>query len=114
MKRLLTMTGAIVASLAVGSLAASAGPIFYNGGPTPDPKAVSRCAGEQGGVTFVNGGPLPATPSPSVDGSRDTAKPVMINGGPTPVPVPPAAAEDPTWCGGAYRPDAGTNFGGGN
>jgi len=114
MKRLLTMTSVVVASLAATSLVAPAGPIFYNGGPTPDPKGVSRCAGEAGGARFVNGGPLPAAQPPSVNGASDAVKPVMINGGPTPVPVPASAATDPTWCGGAYRPDSGTNFGGGS
>jgi hypothetical protein len=36
----------------------------------------------------------------------------MMNGGPTPLPAPASAASDPTWCGGAYRPDVGTNFSG--
>jgi hypothetical protein len=111
MKRVLPIICAVVASLAATSLVAAAGPIFYNGGPTPDPQALSRCAGEQDVSMFVNGDPYPAASPSSTSVDRDT-RPIMMNGGPTPLPTSTSAASDPRWCGGAYRPDAGTNFSG--
>src|SRR5262245_43928581 len=110
MKRVLAIIVA-VASLAVTSPAATAGPIFYNGRPTPDPQTLSRSAGEHNIAISVNGAPDPAASPPATDAQRPT-QPTMTNGGPTPLPTAGSAASDPTWCGGAYRPDTGTNFSG--
>jgi hypothetical protein len=111
MKRVLPIICAAAATLAATSLVAAAGPIFYNGGPTPDSQALSRCAGEQDVAIPVNGVPYPAA-SPSSTSDQRVTQPIMMNGGPTPLPAPASAASDPTWCGGAYRPDVGTTFSG--
>src|SRR5262245_57936767 len=110
MKRVLAIIVA-VASLAVTSLAATAGPIFYNGGPTPDPQTLSRCAAEHDIAISVNEAPDPAA-RPRATEPRGPRRPTMMTGGPRPLPAGGSAASDPRWCGGAYRPDTGTNFSG--
>jgi hypothetical protein len=41
-----------------------------------------------------------------------TASPSFVNGAGWPATTPGEALADGSWCGGGYRPDAGTNFGG--
>jgi len=78
--------------------------------PSASVSGALQCAG-QGGSTLVNGASVPTgaadtTPTNSV---RSAAAPTMVNGAAVPTSV--AAVSDPTWCEGAYRRDAGTNFG---
>src|SRR5262245_22493775 len=93
----------------------------YNGGSRGDvpeeyPSASVRgragCGG-QGSSTLVNGAsvPSPATTAAAapVAGTRSIGAPTMLNGAPVPGSASPT--NDPAWCEGTYRPDAGTNFG---
>ena len=70
-----------------------------------------QCAG-QGGSTLLNGASVPtavAAAAPA-SGLQSAAAPAMVNGAPVPT-MTVSPRNDPTWCEGAYRSDAGTNFG---
>jgi hypothetical protein len=120
-------TTAIILTTLIGvtSGLAAAGPIMYNGGPTPDPAALSRCAGTSRSFVMLRGNPAsPLSPDPSALAASATStdaggapsnlsiEPIMRNGGPTPSATEQAATNRGDWCGGQYRPDAGTNFAG--
>ena len=93
----------------------------YNGGsrgdvpeeyPSASVPGRAQCGG-QGSSTLVNGAsvPAPATTAAAAPGTglQSAAAPTMVNG--APVPGRAAPTNDPAWCEGTYRPDAGTNFG---
>jgi hypothetical protein len=114
----------VIGGLAAAGLAA-AGPIMMNGGPNPDPAELSRCAGTSGAYVALSDEPAsPLSPAPSAMAASATSTdaggapstlsiaPIMQNGGPTPSPMAQAARSRSGWCGGQYRPDAGTNFSG--
>lgn len=113
----------VVSSMVLGLTVAvaAAGPVFYNGGPTPDPAQLSKCAGTAGPVVMNDGtlaqspalesSPMEASAAVS-DTPRLSMAPVMQNGGPTPSPLAQAASPRAGWCGGSYSPERGTNFGG--
>ena len=107
-----------VASIAVlfGAVAASAAPpVTVNGGPTPDRTVVAGCAGESPNIVTYNGGPMTAPEPPATlpAGAKGlSTAPVGVNGGQTPSPIQQAAKGAAGWCGGAYRPDMGSNFAG--
>jgi hypothetical protein len=74
----------------------------------------ARCAGQRGQTVLENGA---ATPGPASSAPQEVSDPAasagqasaMVRGATTPDRRSPAS--DPTWCEGAYRPDAGSNFG---
>ena len=107
-----------IASMAVlltATSASAAGPAFMNGGPIPDQKVVQGCAGESPNIVFYNGGPLtaPEPPATAPPGHPNlSTAPVSVNGGQMPSPLQQAARGAEGWCGGAYRPDMGSNFSG--
>lgn len=67
------------------------------------------CRGPGTGIVMMNGAPTPTSPPPA-GRSIQGVEPKMVNGGPMPAAVPTDG--DPAWCGGAYSPSSGTNFGG--
>ena len=79
--------------------------------PSASIRGTLRCAG-QGGSTLLNGASVPDAPASQapVIGLQSTAAPAIVNGAPVPTIV--SSGNDPTWCEGAYRSDAGTNYGG--
>lgn len=107
-----------IASIAIFVTAASASaapPTTVNGGPVPDPNVTKGCIGESTSIVMYNGGPMTANPpkAPSAPLKSDVSSaPIAVNGGYTPSPMQKAAPSAAGWCGGAYRPDAGSNFSG--
>ena len=95
-----------IIAFAVLGAAAAAGPASAGAGcGTSEPTAV-----------WVNGSLVKpgetATPPRAAAGTTAAAAPTFVNGGQWPAAPPAEALADESWCGGAYRPDAGTNFGG--
>jgi hypothetical protein len=119
-------TTAIILAALIGVLGglAAAGPIMMNGGPTPDPAVLSHCGGKRSSMRLSPNPASPLSPEPSAMAASATSTdaggapsspsiaPIMQNGGPTPSPMEQAATSRDDWCGGQYRPDAGTNFSG--
>jgi hypothetical protein len=73
----------------------------------------ARCAGQHERVVLENGAGIPG---PAPDSTMQAASPEMNSGQALARPSAALAgsrapAGDPTWCEGAYRPDAGSNFG---
>lgn len=106
------VTVGIVAVVLTASLAL-AGPVFYSGGPTPDRQVLDRCRGPAGAEPTPSAAASSSEPEPSAaPGPVKSLAPTIVSGGQWTWPAPAAAARDASWCGGAYRRDAGTNFGG--
>lgn len=111
MKRTVLTVAAGAVAVALSGSIALAGPIFYSGGPTPDPKALEQCKGQEAPGVPASGAWLRISPpGPAPTGAA--LAPTFASGGPQAWNAPEAATKDATWCGGAYRPEAGTNFGG--
>lgn len=129
MKRLATIVVGTGLAVAVSGLAA-AEPIISGTGiniaAVPDPRAVERCGGPAGPAMVWNKGSLVPSALPRdvvAPGSAGTAtaepKKPVVSGSSIGQPgarlwsgrISAAAAADGAWCGGAYRPDAGSNFG---